>query len=313
MFIAIFILVTGTVGFMFIEGYTFLEALYMTVITITTVGFTEVKPLSDGGRLFTIIFILLTFGVFTFYISQVASIFFDDDLKRLRKIHRMKNKIQNLSEHVIICGYGRNGNEAGVVLSRNKIPFVVIEKNYSNEMERPEFYLEADATKDETLLEAGVKKAKALITTLPEDAANLFVVLTAKELNPKLQIITRASQDTSVKKLRTAGAHNVIMPDKIGGAHMAALVSNPDIKEFIDLLSTASDETLIREMLSKKKFSLADFDCWNRTGATILGIKKSDGSYTLNPMRDAGVEAGEKLIFIGRKNQLTEAEKWLHS
>ena len=103
------------------------------------------------------------------------------------------------------------------------------------------------------------------------------------------------------------------MPDKIGGAHMAALVSNPDIKEFIDLLSIASDETLIREMESKKKFSLADFDCWNRTGATILGIKKSDGSYTLNPMRDSGVEAGEKLIFIGRKNQLTEAEKWLHS
>lgn len=306
----VLILLTGTAGYMVIEHYSFLEAAYMTVITVSSVGFTEVHALSNSGRVFTIFFIIVSFSLFTYYLSQIVSVFFDEEFRTIRKIHHMENKINQLTGHVIICGYGRNGQEAGEVFRKNTQPFVVIERTNAGNHAHP-FFLEGDATQDEVLLMAGIKRAKAIITTLPDDADNLFVVLTARELHAGIHIISRASQDSSVKKLKTAGAHNVIMPDKIGGAHMAALVANPDIKEFLDLLSTSGEESMIREIETTRKFRLDEFDCWRQTGATLLGIKMHDGTYRLNPSHQFTAEPKHKLILLGSHAQLKRAGEWL--
>ena len=157
-------------------------------------------------------------------------------------------------------------------------------------------------------------KATALVTTLPEDADNLYVVLTARELNPKIKIISRASNDSSVKKLKTAGANNVIMPDKIGGAHMATLVLSPDVKEFVDLMATQNSEHFnIEEIESGKTISLEELNCWSITGATILGVKTSEGEYALNPIAKTVVRPGNRLIVMGSSEQLSSVKKMVSS
>lgn len=302
------IVMTGMVGYISIENYTPIEALYMTVITLSTVGFAEVRPLSDAGRVFTIFLITINLAVATFFIAQLSSYVFEGEFSRTYKLFKMKNSIKELKGHVIICGFGRNGREAAGIFTNSKRDFVVIENKATRKDDLPfevNFYLEDDATRDETLLQAGIENASALISTLPDDADNVFVVLTARELNPKLKIISRASNDSSVKKLKTAGANNVIMPDKIGGAHMATLVISPDVKEFIDLMATQSNEHFsIEEIESAITISLEDLNCWKQTGATVLGIKTSEGEFSLNPNSKTVVRPGNRVIAMGAKEQL---------
>ena len=243
----------GTAGYMLIEKYTALEAFYMTVITVSSVGFNEVKPLSNEGRIFTIIIILVNLGLFTFFISQLSRFFFDPEFIYKYKLIKMEKKIQALSNHVIICGFGRNGKECAMVLHNNDIPFVVLEEK--NDLEPDPaigltHYLKGDATKDDLLIKAGINHARALITTLPVDADNLFVVLTARQINASLKVISRASQDSSINKLKIAGANNVIMPDKIGGAHMATLIMSPDVAELLSIMGTRNNESFkVAELL----------------------------------------------------------------
>ncbi len=307
-----FITLVGTIGFMLIENYTLVEAIYMTVITLSTVGFTEVHPMSDAGRIFTSILIVANIGTFTYFITQLSNYFLDGEFTRTYKSYKMKNAISELEGHIIICGFGRNGHEAAKIFHSNQKDFVVIEKTESRKDDLPftvKYILEDDATRDETLLQAGIMKAGALLTTLPEDADNLYVVLTARELNPKLKIISRASNDSSVRKLKTAGASNVIMPDKIGGAHMATLVLNPDIKEFVDLMATQGNSHFnISEIEITKTVSLEELDCWKQTGATVLGLKTSEGEYSLNPVSKTVVRPGNRLIVMGSKDQLNKVQ-----
>ncbi len=306
------IILIGTVGFVVIEKYTLVEAVYMTVITVSTVGFTEVHPMSEAGRIFTSILIIANIGTFTYFLTMLSAYFLDGEFTATYKLYKMKNSINELEGHVILCGFGRNGREAAKIFHQNGKDFVVIERLESRKDDLPfavDFILENDATRDETLLEAGIMKASALVTTLPEDADNLYVVLTARELNPNLKIISRASNDSSVKKLKTAGASNVIMPDKIGGAHMATLVLSPDVKEFVDIMATQNSEQFtIAEIVSGKTISLEELDCWKNTGATILGLKTLDGEYTLNPIPKAVVRHGDRLIVMGAKEQLSKVQ-----
>ncbi len=285
----------------------------MTVITLATVGFTEVHPLSNAGRIFTTILILANIGTFTYFITMLSAYFLDGEFAATYKLYKMKNSINELNGHVILCGFGRNGREAAKIFHQNRKDFVVIEKLESRKDDLSfavDFILESDATRDETLLEAGIMKASALVTTLPEDADNLYVVLTARELNPNLKIISRASNDSSVKKLKTAGASNVIMPDKIGGAHMATLVLSPDVKEFVDIMATQNSEQFtIAEIVSGTTISLAELNCWKNTGATILGIKKTDGEYALNPLPNTILQPGNRLIVMGAKEQLNKVQE----
>ncbi|MDJ1500531.1 potassium channel family protein [Xanthocytophaga agilis] len=306
-------ILSGVVGYVVIENYSWLDALYMTSITVSTVGFTEVHPLSSTGRVFTIFLILFNISIFTYFITVVSRFVFDGEFIQSYKAFKMKEALNEIRDHVIVCGFGRNGREAASVLYRNKIPFVVVEMN-ADKFENADFPLThrmiADATKDEILLEAGIDRARSLICAMPNDADNVFVVLTARDLNRKITIISRASDYTSVRKLKIAGANNVIMPDTIGGAHMAMLTLMPDVKEFIDLLSTQmSDNFQIAELIVDKNVSLVDLDAWRTTGATVLGVKTIAGDYILNPAPAVQLHTGDRLILMGALEQIRDVSK----
>jgi voltage-gated potassium channel len=311
----VLVILSGTFGYMAIEHFTFLEALYMTVITLSTVGFAEVHPLDSAGRIFTILLIFINLGVFAYFIGLISTYFFDGEFIREFKLYKMKNAIAELEHHVIICGFGRNGHEAARIFHQSGKKFVVIEKTPGRHLELPfpvPYYLVDDATRDEAFTEAGIKKASAVIATLPDDADNVFVVLTARELNPRLKIISRASNDSSMKKLKTAGADGVIMPDKIGGVHMASMVISPDIKEFVDIIATQNnDEFTVAEIEAGKTINLDELDCWRRTGATLLGIKTANEEYQLNPPPKTIIRTGHELIVMGSKEQLNKLRELL--
>lgn len=309
------VVIIGCFGYKIIENYNWVESFYMTIITLSTVGFSEVRTLSDSGRIFTVVLIAANFTVIGYFVSVVSGYLFDGEFKKDFQLYKMKKQIEELKNHVIICGFGRNGRAAAQMLLRNHVPFVVIEKDTEQfeetEMDIP-FHLHSDATREEVLLEAGIKNAKALITTLPDDAANVFVVLSAKELNKNLLIISRATNDSSVRKLKHAGANNVIMPDKLGGVHMANLVINPDVKEFLDWMQMEEKgHFLIKEIRCNKNFILNDLKLWEKTGASILGIKNADHHFILNPGPHYKIEAGQLIILMGEEVQIEKAKNLL--
>jgi voltage-gated potassium channel len=302
------VFLSGIIGYVVIEDYSWADSFYMTVITVATVGYGEVVPLSDAGRMFTSILILANLGVLAYALTVSSQYFFDGEYKKDIKLYRMKKDIIELKDHVILCGLGRNGRSSLQTLNTQGIQVVVIE-NRKERIEQSEipvrYYLNGDSTKDEILIEAGIARARALITTLPDDADNVFTVLTARELNPKLRIISRASLDTSLPKLRRAGADNIIMPDKLGGAHMAALVSNPDVTEFVDIMSSFNGrEFMIREIETPDHMKLIRAQLLQNTGATVLGIRKSDGDYIFNPGDDIEIMKGCRIIAMGSESQL---------
>ncbi|MEJ2163575.1 MAG: potassium channel family protein, partial [Robiginitalea sp.] len=251
------VLTFGVLGYRYIAEFTWVEALYMTVITVSTVGFKEVRPLSTEEQLFTVILITASIFIFAFAISVVTEYILSRNSLQVLKKKKVKQQIDQLENHVIVCGFGRNGAQAVARLMAYRKPFVVIEKDREviEKHEASILFVEGDANEDEVLNEAGVLRAKYLITTLPDDAANLFVVLSARQINKDLFIISRASQITSQKKLKLAGADKVIMPDKIGGDHMASLVVLPDLITFMDKLSLEGEDTTNLEEVQIEEFT----------------------------------------------------------
>ena len=315
------ILIIGVFGFIIIEDYTFLEAFYMCIITISTVGFQEIHPFSDAGRIFASILIISSIGIYFYGATALAKFIIEGEFRKFFKHYNVNKKIEKLENHVIICGYGRTGRQICLELQDDNIPFIVIESRenvieYIKEENNILFY-DGDATEEETLLLAGIKKAKAIITTLPEDPDNVYVVLAARELNPDITIISRASIESSESKLKRAGADNVIMPEKIGGAHMAALVTKPYITEFIaNLTGQGSDISLTFEELSLsnisdeyKHKSIRDLDIRNRTGANVIGLRMNDGSFKINPSPEILIDPNAKLILLGSQKQIQEMRK----
>ncbi|MEM9001420.1 MAG: potassium channel protein [Bacteroidota bacterium] len=309
----VLVLCFGAVGYRFISGFSWIEAIYMTIITVTTVGFSEVKPLGTEAKVFTIFLIVTSVFIFGFAISIVTEYLLSRNSLQLLKKKKLKSKIKNLSDHVVVCGYGRNGQQAADKLKAYKRPFVVIEKDrevvekYGDGV----LFVEGDANEDETLVAAGIERASYLIAAVPDDAVNLFVVLSARQFNADLFIITRASQATSVKKMRFAGANKVIMPDKIGGDHMASLVVMPDLITFMDKLSVEGEHTTNLEEVEIADFrdqmdcsSIRDLDLRNKTGCTIIGYVTPDGNYIINPEADLQLEPKGKVIVLGRPEQI---------
>jgi len=304
----------GTVGFMLVEGYTFAEGFYMTIITVSTVGFREVKPLSNDGRIFTSILIISSFGTFAYAASSITKYLVTGQYRNYFKYYRVNQELNKLSNHVIICGYGRNGTQAAKTLDAYETPYVIIESNPDMVRElslQGKIYLEGDASDELNLEKAGVNRAKALITTLPKDALNLFVVLTAREMNKSLMIISRASEPSSEKKLRIAGADNVIMPDRVGGSHMATLVVTPDVIEFLDKLSVAGlDKTNLEEIYLKTVSdslagkSIKEIELSFKTGVRIIGIKEGTNEYIINPDSNFELKQGLKLFVLGTRIQI---------
>ena len=318
-FIILFaIIITGIVGFVVIENYNFLEAFYMTTITITTTGFEEVRPLSSAGKVFTTILLIASWSSFAFALTRITQFVTSGEINKYFKTRRIMKAVDKLHGHVIICGYGRNGQQASLTLKIHNVPFVVIERSeerlekISNDNADLNFLL-GDATEDEVLKRAGIEKAKALITALPDDADNVFIVLSARSLRGDIRIISRASNYSSVSKLKKAGADNVIMPDRIGGTHMATLVSKPDVIEFIDFLSGEEGEPIHIESVDYnylphqiKNKTLKDVMSWKKTGVNCIGIKNSEGKFVINPPDEVVIEQGMKVIVLGTKWQIDE-------
>ncbi|MGO4920881.1 potassium channel family protein [Maribacter spongiicola] len=307
------VLAFGVLGYRFVADYSWVDALYMTIITVTTVGFSEVRPMGPEGKIFTIILIITSVFIVGFAISIVTEYLLSRNSVELLKKKKMKNAIANLNQHVIVCGFGRNGMQAAERLKAYKRPFVVIEKD-KEVIERYEediLFIEGDANDDDVLLEAGIERAQYLIATLPDDAANLFVVLSARQLKKGLFIISRASLVNSQKKLFLAGADKVIMPDKIGGDHMASLVVMPDLITFMDKLSMEGEHTTNLEEVAIEDFanqidcnSLRDLDLRRKTGCTIIGYISPDGDYIINPEADMKLQPKSKVIVLGRPEQI---------
>lgn len=313
----------GIVGFMILDPrYTFSDALYMTVTTIGTVGFREVHEPSQGMQYFIIFLIVTGFGTFAYTISSITSYFLSDDFRNSYRSTTIMNSIDKLSGHVIICGYGRNGRQAAHVLKKHDRRFVVIEhrKELTDELTHrySQLVLSGDATQDEVLQQAGISRASAIITTLPTDADNLFIVLTARSLNPNLTIISRASDDNSDKKLKTAGADNVIMPDKIGGAHMASLVLKPDVIEFVDHITGQGGPDINLEEITFENLpehlrnkTIRDLEIRNKSGANIVGFKTASGDFIINPSADTKLIPEGKLFVLGTPEQISTLKSLL--
>jgi voltage-gated potassium channel len=310
----------GVIGFVLIEGYSFFDAFYMTVITVATVGFQEVHPLTDDGRLFTAFLIITSFGTFAYAVTSISKYVVDGEFNQYFKSYKVSAAIEKLDGHVIICGFGRNGKQAAHVLKKHNTRFVVVEEKkevVSTITHRfSDLVIEGDATHDEVLERAGIAKAKAIITTLPIDADNLFIVLSARTLNPKLTIISRASEDNSDKKLKLAGADNVIMPDKIGGAHMAALVMKPDVIEFVDFITGQGGDNIRLEEITFENLtqefrnkSIKDLEIRNRSGANIIGFKTAQGEYIVNPSADTKIIPDAKLFVLGTSEQINKLKE----
>ncbi len=313
-FLLLFLLFVGVLGFKIMSNYTWVDAIYMTVITITTVGFGEVQPLDDAAKIFTVFLILTSVIILGYAITVITEyILSKNNLEELKQ-RKMQKKIDGFKDHIIICGYGRNGKQAAQKLLAYEKSFVVIEKD-KEILEKHQYdmmpFVLGNANEDEVLHKAGIERASTLISALPNDADNLFVVLSARQINSKLNIISRASQETSYQKLKLAGANNVILPDRIGGDHMASLVVVPDLIEFIDNLSIVGKANINIEEIPVQKLydttkvkTIKDLDLRKKTGCNVIGYKDSKGEYIVNPEADLELAPNSKLIVLGRPQQI---------
>ena len=310
----VFLLCIGVLGYRFISGYLWLDALYMTVITVTTVGFAEVNPLDTQSKIFTIFLILASVVIVGYAISIITEFILNRNNIEDIKQRKMQKKIDAMTNHIIICGYGRNGKQAAKKLSDYGKPFVIVERN-KEVIEKFQddniIFIEGNANEDEILFAAGIEKASTLICALPNDADNLFIVLSARQINSKLSIISRASEETSYNKLKLAGANNVILPDRIGGDHMASLVVVPDLVEFIDNLGIVGERNINIEEIKVEQLynmnevkTIRDLDLRKNTGCTVIGFKDDKGEYVVNPEADTKLISGSKIIVIGRPKQI---------
>lgn len=316
------IMMIGIIGYMIIEDFSFTDAFFMTIITIATVGFREIHPLSTIGMYFTAFLIIFSFGIFAYAVTTFTRYVVDGAIGHYYKSRKVRSKIEKLKDHVIVCGYGRNGRQAVQELLDHKADIVIIEREEEPMeliLENPKLlYIHGDATRDDVLELCRVQKAKALITTLPVDADNLFVVLTAREMNRDLKIISRASNEHSDVKLKRAGATNIIMPDRIGGQRMAKLVAQPDVVEFLDFLMLQSVENVALEEVNCMKLhscfegkSIRELDIRNESGANIIGLKRSDNSFVINPLPEVMLSSSDKIFALGTNSQISRLKKTL--
>ncbi|MGW8273371.1 MAG: potassium channel family protein, partial [Thermodesulfovibrionales bacterium] len=243
-----FVIALGCVGYSLIEGWSLLDALYMTIITLTTIGFQEVKPLSQSGRIFTIVFVLFGVGVVAYTVNSSLRMIFEGEIQKVFGRRKLEKKIKSLQNHFIVCGYGRMGQIICRELREKKVPFVVIDTE-PREMQPLEgmLFIRGDATKDDVLRAAGIESARGLVSVLSTDAQNLFVVLSARGMNPGLTIVARAGEDGSEQKLIRAGADRVVSPYHIGGLRIAHSVLKPAVVDFIEFATRTGNIELQME------------------------------------------------------------------
>ncbi len=298
-----------------IEGWSFLDALYMTVITLASVGYKEIHDLSLNGRVFTIVLIISGVGTVTFAVTAGAKLVLEGEFKEIFGRKRLEKKIKELKNHYIVCGYGRMGKIICRELKEKHIKFIVIEKQSRPLDERGDMLIvEGDATRDEILREVGIERAKGLISVLPTDAENLFVVLSARELNPQLFIVARAGEEGSEQKLMRAGADRVVSPYHIGGLRIAHTVLKPAVVDFIEFATKSGnidlqmEEIAIREDSKLAGLTLDECGIGRDLGIIVVAIKKPTGDMKFNPTFRTAIKAGDTLIALGEISKLKALE-----
>ncbi len=309
---------------MIIEGWTFDESLYMTYITISTVGFSEIHPLSAAGRKFMIVFLTISIITIGYTLTTLLSFIFEGQIVYTMKERRMKRILSLIKDHFIICGYGDVGRETAEEFYKKKIPFLIVDNSLTDanvDRDSKFTFINGDATEESVLEEAKISRAKGLVSCLSNDQQNVYTVLTARQLNNKLQIVAKASDKRAVKKLRTAGSDRVILPKQIAGRRLATVCIHPSIVDFLEILSSGGDE-LVRiesiEISSDSSImgkSLKESSIGQHTGAIIIGILDSYGKTRMNPSAMASLSSvklqnGDKLIALGNKEQLENLNKF---
>ncbi len=316
----VLLLFMGVVGYHYLTMFSWVDSVYMTVITATTVGFGEVQPLDDTGKIFTVILILFSIGIYGYGVSILSEFLLNNSIFENIIHKRMENKINKFNNHIILAGFGRVGKTVYRKLEKYNKKVVVIEKVYVDAAKynsKSVVFLKGDATKDEILLKAGIMNASTLIISLGQDADNLFIVLSARQLNPNIHIISRATNDIIKKKLKLAGADQVILPYKIGGEYMASLLLSPDLVEFMQHLSL--EDRNVKTNLEEISFedcpeeyhnkTIKELNLRQLTGCTIIGYKNPEGDYIINPDPDIKIVKNSNIIVLGQVDQIRKLNK----
>lgn len=298
--------VVGTVGYMLIQGVTLADAAYMTAITVSGVGFREVFALTPEGRVWTMLVIILGLGTVWFAFTSLVTLFVSGEIRALRWRRRVESTIGKLKGHVILCGYGRMGSLALSELTRVRVPVVVVERRRDAERDLIEHqipYVIGDATEEDALLQAGILRARALVTVLPHDADNVYITLTARTLQPELQVIARAEQPSTEIKLKRAGASRAICPQVIGATKIINILTRPNVVDFVEVAAQGvdleMDEFVVGGQSALAGVTLRDSLIRQKTGAIVVAVKRADGETLVNPEPDAVLNAGDTLIIVG--------------
>ncbi len=311
------LIAAGTSGYMMLEGWRFIEALYMVMITLSTVGFMEVRPLSDPARVMTILVILGGVGAFFYLGGALVQMLVEGKLQNMLGRRRVQKIIEELSGHYIICGYGRIGRVVVKGLIEEGLEVVVIEKNGEavDQLKLKKIlFIEGDATEDEILISAGLSRAKCIIAALAEDAANVFVTLTSRQLNPKINIVARTDTESHVSRLKQAGAEQVFMPYNIGGLRLVQSVLRPTATSLLDLAMRGDIDLQMEELPVGRKSEFVnkpvkDSGIRPRFEILIVSIKKSSGEMVFNPGPETMIHEGDLLIAMGKPDNLRKLQK----
>jgi voltage-gated potassium channel len=307
------VFVAGTSGYMLIEGWGFFDALYMTTITVGTVGFGEVHPLSPGGRLFTIWLIIAGVGALAFAFGQLVEFVLEGRIQEMLEGRRMGRRLENLTGHTVVAGFGRVGSVVARSLAEEGAQFVVIDLADESEIiarESDWLFVRGDATEEETLEQAGIARAGSIVTCLSADAENLFVTVTARALNPDLFIVARSSHESTEAKLLKAGANRTITPNVIGGRRMASMVLHPTVSDYLDIVSSGEGvEFRLQEIQLEVDScfvgrSIAEARIREITGAQVVAILRADGTVDANPSASSLLVAQERLVVLGTADQV---------
>ena len=316
----LFMLCAGTIGFRIIEGYPLFDAFYMTLITISTVGYAEIHPLSQAGRLFNSFLIFFGVGAMFLAFGTMTQAIIELELQDQYRKRRKRRMMQQMHDHFIVCGFGRVGRNASYELKRSKVPFVILDRNeqrVARALQADMMAVVADATRDDDLRGVGVLHARGLIAALPSDAENLFIILSAKTLNPKLTVVTRASEEEAGEKLRRAGADTVFAPYTMAGQRLAHALVRPHVVQFLDLATTdvgpriALEQVRVAPQTRFVSKTLGEMAANCTAGVIILAIRKSDAQMIFNPPADTKIEAGDFLIVLGEQPNLQQLESVL--
>jgi voltage-gated potassium channel len=307
------VLAVGTLGYMILEGWHLLDAFYMTVITITTVGYGEIRKVDDVGRIFTVFLIFMGMGIMAYTLGMVAQTMVELQVKSLWGRKKLGSEIRLIRNHYILCGYGRMGKIVTQELKSKGIPLLVIDsdpelKRMLENIEVP--YIIDDATSEDVLMEAGIERAKGLVSMVSSDADNLFITMTARGLNQTLFILVRTDEESTQKKLLRAGADRVVRPYLIGGRKMAQTIIRPSVTDFLEFtihdkgMDLNMEELMVGKDSKLKGLTLVDSGIRQELDIIIVAIRKSDGKMGFNPSSQTLIESGDTLIAMGLTDDL---------